>query len=49
MAALLFSGPTRVRDLLVEGRAVVAGGQITTLDLPRLLERQRQLARALAG
>ena len=49
VAALLFSGPTRVRDLLVEGRAVVAGGQITTLDLPRLLERQRQLARALAG
>ena len=49
VAALLLSGPTRVRDLLVEGRAVVAGGQITTLDLPRLLERQRQLARALAG
>ncbi|QBY01621.1 8-oxoguanine deaminase [Rhodophyticola sp. CCM32] len=47
-AALLLAGPVRVRDLLVEGRRIVADGQITTLDLPRLLDRQRGLARALA-
>jgi cytosine/adenosine deaminase-related metal-dependent hydrolase len=49
VAALLLCGPTRVRDLIVEGRIVVAQGQIATLDLPRLLERQRALARALAA
>ncbi len=49
VAALVLCGPTRVRDLVVEGRRVVAGGEITTLDLPRLLERQRGLARRLAG
>jgi cytosine/adenosine deaminase-related metal-dependent hydrolase len=49
VAALFLSGPARVRDLLVEGRVVVAGGEVATLDLPRLLERQRALARALAA
>ena len=48
-AALLLAGPTRVRDLFVEGRRVVRDGQIATLDLPRVIERQNQLARALAG
>ncbi len=47
VAALLLCGPTRVRDLYVEGRAVVCDGQIVTLDLPRVIERQNQLARAL--
>ena len=49
VAALVLCGPTRVRDLIVEGRQVVRGGQLTTLDLPGLLERPRGLARALAG
>ncbi|MCX7287302.1 MAG: 8-oxoguanine deaminase [Rhodobacterales bacterium] len=49
VAALVLCGPTRVRDLIVEGREVVRGGQLATLDLPRLLERQRGLARRLAG
>ncbi len=49
VAALVLCGPTRVRDLLVEGRRVVSGGQIATIDLPRVLERQRALALALAG
>ena len=49
VAALVLCGPTRVRDLIVEGRQVVRDGQITTLDLPRVLERQRQLAAKLAG
>lgn len=47
VAALVLCGPRRVRHLLVEGRPVVRDGQITTLDLPRLLERQARLARAL--
>ncbi len=49
VAALVLCGPTRVRDLFVEGRQVVRRGAITTVDLPRVLERQRALARALAG
>jgi 8-oxoguanine deaminase len=48
-AALLLAGPTRVRDLFVEGRAVVREGQVATVDLPRVIERQNRLARALMG
>ena len=48
VAALLLCGPGSVRDLFVEGRRVVAGGRIATLDLPVVLERQRSLARRLA-
>ncbi len=48
-AALLLAGPTRVRHLFVEGRQVVRDSTLVTLDLPRLLERQNALARALAG
>ncbi|MFU8881840.1 MAG: 8-oxoguanine deaminase [Rhodobacterales bacterium] len=48
-AALLLAGPSRVRDLLVEGRRVIREGQVATVDLPRLLEEQRRLARDLAG
>ena len=47
--ALLLAGPTRVRDLFVEGRQVVGDGQMLTIDLPRVVERQNQLARALMG
>lgn len=49
VAALLLCGPTRVRDLFVEGRPVVQGGQMATIDLPRVIERQNRLARQLAG
>ena len=45
--ALLLAGPTRVRDLFVEGRQVVAQGALQTIDLPRVIERQNRLARAL--
>jgi cytosine/adenosine deaminase-related metal-dependent hydrolase len=48
-AALLLAGPVRVRDLLVEGRRVVREGQIGTIDMGRVLEDQRRLARRLAG
>ena len=47
VASLILCGPTRVRDLFVEGRAVVRGGMVTTIDLPRVITRQNQLARRL--
>ena len=47
--ALLLAGPTQVRHLIVEGRQVVRDGQITTIDLPRVIERQTALARALGN
>ncbi len=46
-AALLLAGPTRVRDLFVEGRPIVGQGRLLTLDLPRVIERQNHLARRL--
>ena len=49
VAALILCGPTRVRDLFVEGRRVVRDGQMATIDLPRVIERQNALARRLAG
>ena len=47
--ALLLAGPMRVRDLIVEGRQVVRSGQMMTIDLPLVVERQNRLARALMG
>ena len=47
VAALMLCGPTRVRDLFVEGRQVVRGGHLATLDLPRVIERQNRLASRL--
>jgi cytosine/adenosine deaminase-related metal-dependent hydrolase len=46
-AAILLAGPTQVRDLFVEGRQVVRDGVVTTIDLPRVIETQNLLARAL--
>ncbi|MDP2081668.1 MAG: 8-oxoguanine deaminase [Pseudotabrizicola sp.] len=47
VAALVLCGPGRVRDLFVEGRRVVAEGQMVTIELPRIVERQNALARKL--
>lgn len=47
VAALMLCGPTRVRDLFVEGRQVVRSGHLATLDLPRLIEDQARLVRRL--
>ncbi|WP_347310399.1 8-oxoguanine deaminase [Defluviimonas sp. SAOS-178_SWC] len=47
VAALILCGPTRVRDLFVEGRPVVRDGQVTTLDLGRAIADQSRLARRL--
>ncbi|HHS94650.1 MAG TPA: 8-oxoguanine deaminase, partial [Rhodobacterales bacterium] len=48
-AALLLAGPTKVRDLFVEGRPVVSEGQMVTVDLPKVIERQNRLAQGLIG
>ncbi|MCK0126537.1 8-oxoguanine deaminase [Gelidibacter sp. F2691] len=48
-AALVLAGPRKVRDLFVEGRQVVCDGQIATIDLPRVIENQNRLAKALMG
>ncbi|ARE38831.1 Guanine deaminase [Rhodovulum sp. P5] len=48
-AAILLAGPTRVRDLFVEGRQIVRDGHLKTLDLPRVIETQNRIARRLAG
>jgi cytosine/adenosine deaminase-related metal-dependent hydrolase len=45
--AFLLAGPMRVKDLIVEGRRVVAEGQMVTLDLGKVVERQNRLARRL--
>ncbi|MCT8329795.1 8-oxoguanine deaminase [Albidovulum sediminis] len=49
VAALILCGPSRVRDLFVEGRQVVRDGHVATVDLGRLVETQNRLARRLAG
>ncbi len=49
VAALVLCGPQRVRELYVEGRAVVREGQIERLDMPWVAERARGLATALMG
>jgi cytosine/adenosine deaminase-related metal-dependent hydrolase len=48
-AALLLAGPTKVKHLFVEGRQIVRDGQMVTIDLPKVIERQNKLAHALAG
>jgi cytosine/adenosine deaminase-related metal-dependent hydrolase len=49
VAALVFCGPMRVRDLIVEGRRVVAEGRMVTVDLPRIIARQNTLAQKLSN
>ena len=48
VAALVLCGPQRVRDLYVEGRAVVQDGHITGIDVPKTAERARVLAAELS-
>ena len=48
-AALLLAGPTKVKHLIVDGRMIVEDGQLLSVDLPRLIDRQRKLAEALVG
>ncbi len=46
-AALLLAGPAKVKHLFVDGRQIVSDGQVVTIDLPRAIERQNNLALAL--
>ena len=48
-AAMLLAGPTRVRDLIVDGRLVVQDSRLMTIDLPRVIARQNHLAAQLAS
>ena len=49
LAALLFCQIPRVRHSIVNGRLVVRDGELTTLELPRLVARHNVLARNLAN
>jgi 8-oxoguanine deaminase len=49
LAALFFCHVPRVAHSIVDGRVVVRDGQLTTLELPRLIERHNQLAARLAA
>ena len=46
-AAIVLSGPQKVRDLFVEGHHIVSQGAIQTIDLPKIVRRQNILARRL--
>ncbi len=49
LAALLFCHVPRVALNVVNGRVVVRDGELTTLELPRLIERHNRLAAELAA
>lgn len=48
-AALLLAGPTRVRDLLVEGRKIVRDGAVVSFDLVAAITAQNKLVKGLMG
>jgi cytosine/adenosine deaminase-related metal-dependent hydrolase len=47
LAALFFCHVPRIRHSFVNGRVVVRDGELTTLELPRLIARHNALAKAL--
>ena len=47
-AAILLAGPTKVKNLIVEGKLIVEDGQLLTTDLANLINLQNKLAKALA-
>ncbi len=49
VAALLFCTPPQVSLSVINGRVVVRDGALTTIDLPRVLERHDRFAKALAA
>jgi 8-oxoguanine deaminase len=49
VAALVFCGPQKASATVVNGRVIVRDGQLTTLDLGRVIEHHGKLARALAN
>jgi 8-oxoguanine deaminase len=49
VAALVFCMPERASVVVVDGRVVVSEGQLTTIDLPSVLERHNRLSLRLAS
>ena len=47
LAALIFCHVPRVKHSVIDGKVVVRDGEITTLELPALVERHNRLAREL--
>jgi len=47
VAALIFCTSASVALSVINGRVVVRDGRITTIDLPRVLEQHRRMARGL--
>jgi cytosine/adenosine deaminase-related metal-dependent hydrolase len=47
VAALIFCGPFTPRDLFVDGKAVVSGGNLVTADLGEIVHRARSLTQKL--
>ena len=48
LAALMFCHVPRVKHCIVQGRVVVRDGELTTVELPRLIARHNRLAAELA-
>ena len=49
LAAVIFTAPVNVDHTYVHGRAVVTGGEVVGIELPRLLERHNAAAYRLLG
>ncbi len=49
IAATMFAAPVRVDWSMINGRVVVDGGQLTTLDLGPVVERHNQIAQAMVN
>lgn len=47
LAALVFCAPARAALSVIHGRVVIRDGRLTTVDLPRVVERHTDLARTL--
>lgn len=47
VAAVIFCAPVRMDWVMINGRVVVEDGQLTTLDLPPIIERHNRLAQAM--
>lgn len=48
VGALVLCGPSKASITIVNGRIIVRDGVLTTVDLPRAIERHRRLSRSLA-
>jgi hypothetical protein len=47
LASLLFCGPTKASYTIINGRIVVAEGQLASMDMSRLLTNHRRMAHDL--